>query len=337
MELLNRCPSTLKTGYNSYSQAALRALFKGRQVDHVLSYFISDAKKEQRRLLNENRTRISISGVQEKYSFKLEKKILRLVQEKGEYIIKPIPTDLENVEAVPANEHLTMQLATQLYKLDVAKNAMIFFADGEPAYITKRFDVMPNGNRCLKEDFCSLLQKTSESNGKNYKYEGSYADMAAIIDDFIPAAMVAKEKFFQLLLFNYLFSNGDAHLKNYSVIDYLQDGHYQLAPAYDLLCTRLHIEDGDMALEDGLYEKDYEHPSFGHYGIYAYDDFYDFGLRIGLLPKRIAMFLQKFLSQQQEVESLVSRSFLSATLQQQYLHLYYNKLKRIGLSLSKKI
>jgi len=48
------------------------------------------------------------------------------------------------------------------------------------------------------------------------------------------------------LIFNYLISNGDAHLKNFSVIDYEQNGIYQLAPAYDLLCTKLHIDDGDL-------------------------------------------------------------------------------------------
>jgi serine/threonine-protein kinase HipA len=337
MLTITKCPSTLKKGFTTYSPAALRQVFKGKKVSHVLPYIISETKKKQWELFTQNRTRISISGVQEKVSFRLEKNILQLTATGGEYILKPIPTDLENLDAVPANEHATMQLATQVYKMDVAKNALIFFNDGEPAYITKRFDVTPDGRRCLKEDFASVLQKASESGSKNFKYESSYALMAEAIDHFLPVPMIAKEKLFQLAVFNYLFSNGDAHLKNFSVIDYNQDGVYQLAPAYDLLCTRLHIQDGDFALEDRLYEGDYNHPSFSHYGYHAYDDFYDFGIKIGLRPKRIEAFMSNFLGKKEQVEALVKQSFLKEEMQQRYLQLYYDKLLRLKKSLSGKL
>jgi serine/threonine-protein kinase HipA len=332
---LNICPSTLQEGYTTYSPKALRHLFAGKKVSHVLKYVVTDAKKEQRKLLTENRTRISISGVKEKFSMRLEKKELVLTDKMGEYILKPIPTDLDNVEFVPANEHVTMQIASQVYKLDVAKNGLIFFEDDEPAYITKRFDIMPGGNRCLKEDFASLLQKTSENQGnKNFKYESSYLEMANATDAFLPTPLIAKENLFKLCVFNYLFSNGDAHLKNFSVIDYLQDGQYQLAPAYDLLCTRLHLEDNDFALEDSLYDGDHEHPSFAVYGYHCYQDFYDFGIKIGLVPKRITQFLALFLSKTIEVEALVAKCFLSDELKQLYIKYYHNKLRRLSTYLA---
>ena len=335
MTTLNICPSTLLEGYTTYSPKALRHLFNGKKVSHYLQYFVRDAKKEQRKLLTDNRTRISISGVQTKLSIRLNKKELVLADKMGEYILKPIPTDLDNVEFVPANEHVTMQIASQVFKLDVAKNGIIFFADDESAYITKRFDVMPDGNRCLKEDFASLLQKTSENQGnKNFKYESSYADMANAIDVFLPAPIIAKENLFKLCVFNYLFSNGDAHLKNFSVIDYHQDGQYQLAPAYDLLCTRLHVDDGDFALEDRLYEGDYKHPSFSHYGFHGYTDFYDFGIKIGLVPVRIKQFLNLFLSKTEAVEALVKNCFLSVELKEKYVELYHDKLKRLRTTLA---
>ncbi len=337
MNTITKCPSTLKEGYTTYSPAALRNVFKGKKVSHILPYIVTDAKKEQRKLFTDNRARISISGVQEKASLRLKKNILQLTATGGEYILKPIPADLDNIEAAPANEHITMQLAAQVYKMDVAKNAIIFFGDGEQAYITKRFDVMPDGNRCLKEDFASLLNKTSETGNKNYKYEGSYSVMATAIEQYLPVAAIAKEKLFQLAVFNYLFSNGDAHLKNFSVIDYYQDGLYQLAPAYDLLCTRLHINDGDFGLDDRLYEDDYKHTSFSHYGYHAYDDFYDFGIKIGLVPKRIQAFMANFLSKKEQVEQLVSQSFLAADMQELYLNFYNDKLQRLSKSLSNKI
>lgn len=40
----------------------------------------------------------------------------------------------------PANEHLTMQLAAQVYGIETAANTVCFFKDGEMAYLTKRFD-----------------------------------------------------------------------------------------------------------------------------------------------------------------------------------------------------
>ena len=84
MKNINKCPSTLKEGYHTYSPGALRNVFKGKKTSHILPYYISQAKKEQRKLFTENRVRISISGVQEKVSLKFEKNILTLTITDGE-------------------------------------------------------------------------------------------------------------------------------------------------------------------------------------------------------------------------------------------------------------
>ena len=47
------------------------------------------------------------------------------------------------------------------------------------------------------------------------------------------------------VVFNFLFSNGDAHLKNFSIIE-TPLGDFKLSPAYDLLNSRIHIEDKDF-------------------------------------------------------------------------------------------
>lgn len=47
------------------------------------------------------------------------------------------------------------------------------------------------------------------------------------------------------VVFNYLFGNGDAHLKNFS-LQATSGGDYVLTPAYDLLHTSIHIDDGDF-------------------------------------------------------------------------------------------
>lgn len=52
--------------------------------------------------------------------------------------------------------------------------------------------------------------------------------------------MVDMKRFFELVVFNYIYANGDAHLKNFSLIRQGED--FRLTPAYDLLNTALHIQ-----------------------------------------------------------------------------------------------
>ena len=332
---INVCPGTLAPGFSTYSPKCVREVFGGKRVSHILPFPSPQQEGEQKRAFLENRSRISVSGVQEKYSLHYDAAIkgLALTDRGGEYLLKPIPADLLNAAYVPANEHLTMQIAEQVYRMPAAKCALIFFNDGVPAYITRRFDLRKDGGRCLKEDFASISGLTSMTAGRDFKYTYSYAAIAGLIDHYIPASIPAKEAFFRLVVFNYLFSNGDAHVKNFSRIDCAGEGDAHLAPAYDLINTRLHIDDGDVALSEGLYEKDYEHPSFAAYGHYCFDDFYEFGKRIGLLPARVKRMLQYFLTGSEKVSALVSRSFLSSQLQTQYMNLYHDKRKRLSTSL----
>ncbi len=125
------CPGTLAPGHTTYSRACINGLFGGKKVSHLLPYSAS-ADPEDTDRLRENRKRISISGVQIKASLVLNKNKLRLTTsgEPGQYILKPIPYDVKYPEYVPANEHLTMQIAKQVYKIPVAENALIFFKDG---------------------------------------------------------------------------------------------------------------------------------------------------------------------------------------------------------------
>ncbi len=334
IENIQVCPGTLATGFTTYSPKCRREMFNGKKVSHVLPFPSPQQEGEQKRLFTENKTRISISGVQEKYSLKLVDKTLELTDHGGEYILKPIPTDLMQVNQVPANEHLTMQIAAQVFKLPVAKNAFIFFNDGVPAYITKRFDVKADGSKCLKEDFASLAQVTNKNAGKNYKYDYTYEGIADLIDQYIPAAIKTKENFFQLVVFNYLFSNGDAHLKNFSRLDCSGIGDAFLSPAYDLINTRIHVDDSDLALTGGLYNDDYNYASYNTLGFYAFDDFLEFGKRIGLVPQRVKRMLLGFLQNEEQVLGLIKRSFLTNEVKSRYINLYNDKKKRLGNSLT---
>jgi serine/threonine-protein kinase HipA len=317
------CPGTLKGGHKTYSQTCLRRLYNGRLVSHILPYNTPKQDEEVAKLFQENRKRISISGVQEKLSFILDKNKLRLTKEneQGTHILKPIPVDLRKVSQVPANEHVTMQIARQVYHINTAENGMIFFKNGEPAYITKRFDLKPGVGKWGKEDFASLAGKTSVNAGENFKYDYSYEELGFLIQKFVPAWRLEIEKFFALVVFNFLFSNGDAHLKNFALLE-SSGGDYLLSPAYDLINSRIHIDDTDFGLNRGLFADNYKSEGWKKKGHPTKMDFIEFGKRIGIQDKRIDRILTPFLEKIDRVTELVEHSFLEELEKRAYISHY---------------
>jgi serine/threonine-protein kinase HipA len=326
LDELQYCPGTLAEGFSTYSPGCLRNLFNGKKANHFLPYEQPEQSEEVAEQFMENRKRISISGVQEKLSLLLENNVLRLTTEgeQGTYILKPIPRDLKKVDEVPANEHLTMQIAKQVYGLNTAENAMIFFKNSSPAYITKRFDVKDDGGKWGKEDFATLAGKTRDNAGANFKYEYSYEQAGQLIQKFVSAWRIEVERFFSLVLFNFLFSNGDAHLKNFSLLESLS-GDYLLSPAYDLINTKLHVDDTDFALDKGLFADDYKSEQYKISGHPSKSDFVEFAKRIGVAESRIEKILNPFLERQPFMETLVNRSFLTDANKRGYLLMYNTK------------
>lgn len=323
---LKYCPGTLAEGFRTYSPGCLRKMFNGKKVHHVLLYDSPGKSGSSGDEFLENRKYISISGMQEKMSMVLEKNRLRLSQkgEQGTYILKPKPRDLKQVDQVPANEHLTMQIARQIYGIKTAENAFIFFRDGGPAYITKRFDVNPAGGKWATEDFAVLAGKTSENAGDNFKYDFSYEEIGLLIQRYVAAAPVELERFFTLVVFNYIFSNGDAHLKNFSLMETAR-GDYLLSPAYDLINTHLHVNDADFALNRGLFADEYKSDYYKKTGHPSQNDFKEFAKRIGIRAGRAEKLLLPFLEKQPEMEILINRSFLNRSNKKGYLLSYNQK------------
>jgi serine/threonine-protein kinase HipA len=274
----------------------------------------------------ENMKRISVSGFQNKLSMVLDKNILRLTHsgEQGTHILKPIPSLLKKRNEVPANEHLTMQIAHQVYGINTAENALIFFNGGEPAYITKRFDVKDIKEKLKfgQEDFASLAGKTTLNS--NEKYDFSYEEIGLLIQKYVPAWRVEIEKYFTLVVFNYLFSNGDAHLKNFSLLE-SSKGDYLFSPAYDLINTKLHVDDSDFALSKGLFMDNYKSEQYKKNSHPVKKDFIEFAKRIGVTASRIEKLLIPFLEKQTLVETLIKRSFLNESNKRGYLMMYEKK------------
>ena len=67
------CPGTLAKGFDTYSRTCLNRVFNGKKVYHILPYDSPATNQETDELFEENRKRMSISGVQEKFSVLLEK------------------------------------------------------------------------------------------------------------------------------------------------------------------------------------------------------------------------------------------------------------------------
>lgn len=326
------CPSTLKPGFETYSPAALRKVFNGKHVSHVLPFESPEKNQAVNEAFMENRRRLSISGVQNKISLRLDKNKLRLTAqgELGQYILKPVPDDLRRPDQVPANEHVTMQIAEQVFGIQTAGNAMIFFKDYQPAYIVRRFDYKEDGSKRLMEDFCTLAGKTRDSAGEDFKYESSCEDLFVLLKRYVGPYLVEAQKLFRITLFNYVFSNGDAHLKNFSLLE-TNDGDFTLCPVYDLICTRIHVNDPDIAFKDGLFAGDYETKSFAAI-YYAYDDFFHLGKRAGLPEAIVKREIALFQNKSELVRSFVHRSFMDKRIKAVYQALFQDKLTRLSHS-----
>ena len=324
MEELKYCPSTLKEGFSTYSPEACRKLFGGKQVSHILDFDSPNNDSGDSTDYAEHIGRISLSGVQPKGSLVLRDGSLRKPEEgeRGQYILKPAPVSYALLERkyCPANEHLTMQMASQAYGIETAANALCFFRDGEAAYITKRFDVAPDGTKYPQEDFASLAGLTKTNGGTNYKYGVlSYEDCADIIRRYVRAAQVDLLRFFRVVLFNYITLNDDAHLKNFSLID-RGNGDYRLAPAYDLINTSLHLRTPQIfALEKGLFKEGMKMTD-----IHTVDrnDFEEFGRRIGLPDRIVKREIDTFAKESPFALDLIERSFLSEELKKSYKQSY---------------
>jgi len=326
------CSGCLKQiDYAGYCTKCQKDLFGGKKVEHILPF--NSPYKEDSDLYRDLTKRLSISGVQVKYSMRLEGKDLVLTDKGGQYILKPIPAGhFKNLDQAPANEHLTMQIAGQIFKISVPPNAIIHFNDNSPAYLVKRFDVRPDGLKHQQEDFAQIAQITEETQGKNYKYDLSYEEIGSLIKNYISSHVIELEFFFRLIVFNYIFSNGDAHVKNFSAIK-TDAGDHILSPAYDLLCTRIHApNESDMAL---LLFKDRFTKAYDEVGFYTYDDFLEFARSLDMMEPRAIKILDEFNGKDSAIDKLIDASFLRDDLKEFYKHTYKDKLTRLKIFYSK--
>ncbi len=329
-EKINVCPSLLIEGYSSYSPVALKRLFEGKQVSHILNFDSPASANIDGQQAVMNVGRLSLSGAQPKFGLVLgEDGVLRYSKEgeQSTYILKPRPTGYQiiNHDYCAANENLTMQMASQVYGIETAANGLCFFRDGQMAYITRRFDVYPGG-KYAQEDFASLMGLTKSNGGSDFKYNnGSYEECAEIIRKYVKSAPVDILRFFKIVLFNFITLNDDAHLKNFSLVS--NGWEYHLSPAYDLVNTSLQIyEPRIFALDKGLFKEGMHLTDTRQVSA---DDFIELGRRIGLPERLVMQEIKRFSMPNEKADAMIERSFLSDELKRSYRLSYHYRQSMI--------
>ena len=301
------CPSNLAEGYSTYSPKARKALFDGKKISHLLDFNIDEFHTAGE--LAEAMRRISVSGVQEKFPAILKDSQIRIAgdDDRSTYILKPAPWDktLAERKQIPANENLTMQIASRVYGINTAENGLCFTPKGEMVYITKRFDLLPDGTKLLMEDFASVLGHTEQTDGKHFKYSGCYEDIADAIRKNVSAWKVDMERFFNLVVFNYIYANGDDHLN-----------------------TSVYVNGDDPGLDGGLSPNIARSDVYENTGHPCRVDFERFGLHIGLLESRVTRILDRYMSLPEVSSALIGRSFLGDKAKRHYLRIVNERIAR---------
>lgn len=329
---MGKCAGCLKEVKTDFCSSCRQRLFEGVRVSSVLGF--TRPEYNQMRLTIPT-GRLSISGIQTKMSLALREGRLEMTETGGQYILKPIPRgEFQHLNMLPHNEHVTMQIARQVFGLRVAESARVTFADGEVAYLVRRYDVSGAGVKLLQEDFAQIANRSAESHGSNYKYDFSYEEIGRLIKMHVPAYRIEMEQFFRLVAFNYLIHNGDSHLKNFSLLRTEPSGEYILAPGYDLLNSRLHLPNETRTALD-FFAGDFETPSFSANAYYAYDDFRELATRLELRPTRWQRLLEEFIASEKKVLALVVRSDLSPTCQDLYAQHVRDSVRMLGYSFGK--
>lgn len=189
--------------------------------------------------------RFSLAGVQMKFSMKEKDKRYTLSKGDvlGDWIIKTPFTRYRNA---PLNEYVAMSLASmagidtpevRLVDPDSLDNLpRINLPNEKQAFAIRRFD-RRGADRVHMEDFA---QATATYPHDKYG-SASYEQIGRVLYRYSGDGLADACQFARRLLVNILLANGDAHLKNWSLL-YQDKITPRLSPAYDILTTSVYIE-----------------------------------------------------------------------------------------------
>lgn len=201
---------------------------------------------------DETPIKFSLGGSQLKFSMIERGGRFTLEDGNEEWIVKPPHPSHPNV---PANEYTMMRLAAavgiqtpevklvKLDNVDLGGLTGLSIPQWETwAYAIKRYD-RAIGGRVHVEDFAQVFNVHADQEYKATNYD----TIGRLIFDLFPNRFEQIAEFVRRLVVNILIGNGDAHLKNWSVI-YRDKVTPQLAPAYDLVSTIQYVAADTLAL-----------------------------------------------------------------------------------------
>jgi serine/threonine-protein kinase HipA len=111
--------------------------------------------------------------------------------------------------------------------------------------VVDRFDLIADGSYVGIEDLCVLDGRRSHG-----RYDGSYEGIVKRMTSFVSARALAqaRDQYARMVAYNCAVGNGDAHLKNFSVLYRHAEDLVELAPAYDIVSTMPYSPRDTMAL-----------------------------------------------------------------------------------------
>ncbi|WP_299979465.1 type II toxin-antitoxin system HipA family toxin [Desulfobacula sp.] len=195
-------------------------------------------------MANDPGIRLSLAGAQEKLpvSLKDNKIGISMNGAPSSHILK---TPIKDLHGTVENETFCMMLARKMGLL--VPDVKIITINEIPLYIIDRYDrKIENGQiiRLIQEDFCQALNVNAQ-----LKYTPTLDVCFSLIRNESAVQVKDTKRFLQLIIFNGLIGNSDAHAKNVSFI-HGEKGTI-LAPFYDLLSTYVYPYAKKMAMKVG--------------------------------------------------------------------------------------
>lgn len=221
-------------------QAELDVAVPKQDLKEILTY--QGAADLFAHLLERFATYSGVSGIQPKVLVRDAKAPDKLTHRGATHIVKTF--DPAEYPELAANEFICTGGAAAAG----IRTASVQLSENRRFLIVDRFDLAQDGAYLGIEDFCVLDGRRAHG-----RYDGSYEGIARRLTDFVsPAALAdAREQYALMVVYACSIGNGDAHLKNFSVLYRHAEDAVELAPAYDIVSTQLYLPKDTLALTLG--------------------------------------------------------------------------------------
>jgi serine/threonine-protein kinase HipA len=310
----NRCLYCYENLDQGHFHLACTKKFFGQAYEPSLDYNREDMQELAKKIIGSNQ---GVTGVQPKISLSWYRKNednrvkkLTIVGLYGDYILKPAS---DHYRSLPELEDCTMHMA-EVCGLRTVPHTLFYLNDGSLSYLTKRVDRIKKEKRHM-EDMCQLSERMTDD-----KYKGSHEQVAKLLMKYSASPMLDVTNFYEYVMFSFLTGNADMHLKNFSLLETSQRDAYTLAPAYDLLNTKLVNPNNQEELALTLNAKKSK---------LSYKDFLAAYTTSNLTQKVLDSTVENFYYCRFEMKEILYRSFLPEDMKSDYEKLFDERMVRM--------